>query len=178
MSEDLYPSTPNQAPSPNVPAPESNPAGDDGLFAVFESLPALETVVTHVILFALVWSVLYSVLCMAYFYFFNIKYHDRESERLKDGYENGYLVALKLWVSNLAALGLALGYYLFRDTAFGFVLGLLTLLGFFVKLFYYDLRLLPEIKTGAGSFWVGVGQTRDTVYSRLTQRAGAGDDKK
>ena len=175
MSEDLYPSTPNELPSPTVPA-ETTPTSDGGFLPALDGLPSLETILAHVVLFALVWSFLYSVLCMAYFYFYNIKYHDRESERLKDGYQNGYLVAVKLWVSNLAALlGVTL-YYAVRETAFRVPVGLLVLLGYFVKLFYYDLRLLPEISKGADSFWVKIGQTRETVYSRLTQKTP--DEKK
>ena len=175
MSEDLYPSTPNELPSPTT-SVETVASPETSLFSAFEDFPSLETIITHVVLFALVWSFLYSILCVAYFYFYNIKYHDRESERLQDGFKNGYLVAVKLWASNLVALLLVAVYYVLRDSAFRIPLGLLALLGYFVKLFYYDLRLLPEIATGASSFWEKIGQTRETVYSRLTQKTP--DEKK
>lgn len=168
MSEDLYPSTPNQ---PDLtPAEVETAPLDLPDFDILGIFPNLDTFLAHVMLFGLVWSTMYSVLCVAYFYYYNVKHHDRETTRLADGYENGYLVAVKLWASNLVALTVAGLYLAFRRSAFGFLLGLVVFGVYFAKVFWYDLRLLPEIKDTANTAWENLAKARDNAYTRLTQK--------
>jgi small-conductance mechanosensitive channel len=150
MSDELYPTNKSTIENSNTSIIESSPTQTRDPIVLNLNV---ETVLTHVILFALCFTILYSILSIGYGYYYNIKYHDRESERLKDGYENGFLVALKIWLSNFVCILLAAIYYFLRSTAIAPIVGFIVIFCFLVKILYYDIQQIVVVKETAIKFW-------------------------
>ncbi len=163
MSEDLYEAI-SPANADTASAVESASESSQGFFPL--SIPPLETILTHLLIFTLVWTISYSLFFMIWFFFYNVKHHDRESPRLKQGYEDGYLAAVKIWASNLAFI-LILGLYaLLRTSSTRYFWGFVAIGAFLVKVFYYDLKLIPGIKDKVQEIYGGIG----AFLKKITQK--------
>jgi hypothetical protein len=176
MNEDLY-QVDNATSSTTSSVVENTTA--DSTASLFSSLPPLDTLIAHVILFATVWSFMYTLIALAYFYYYNVKYHDRESKNLKDGYENGYLVAVKLWASNLVCLALVGVYLLVLNSLSGkIIVGTLVLIAYTIKIAYFDLVMLPEYKKPVTKIYEETGKYLSTFITKLTEKPKPAGDKK
>lgn len=173
MNEDLYPSNnpTNIEPEPAI-ATATTTDNTSGGFFEFGSieLPELDVIISHIILFSLIWSILYTLIAFAEFYFYNIKHHDRESGRLKRGFKDGWQVALKLWLSNLVCLVVTAFYMYFRETGARFLFGVISILLFVIKICYYDVRIIPVINKPAQQFWDFVKNTLDSLVKKITEK--------
>lgn len=167
MSEDLYESI-NPVNPENQDQVEAVPetSGGEGLSFGIVDIPPLETILTHLLIFSLVWTVMYSVYFMILFFYYNVKHHDREAPRLKSGYQDGFLGAVKIWTSNLIFVLIMGLYALLRTSSTRYFWGFLAMVAFLAKIFYYDLRLIPKVRDRVNEIYTSIANT----IKKLTER--------
>ncbi len=167
MTEDLY-----QDPATSfLPAPENiitEVSNSQGVLGI--SLPVI---ISYINVFAFAWCVLYSIIYFADFYFYLVKYADKEVPRMQKGAKS-FKNAVLLWAGYLVCL-IFFGLYVgFQDSVVSGLFGFLAIAVYLVKIFYFDLTRVYKIGDNVKKVYASVGET----FSNLLKNIGGSGDKK
>ena len=94
--------------------------------------------------FLLAWTIFYSFILVADFYFYRVKYNEGQVSREKRGVKS-LTSAAQMWFGYLIYLVLFILQLSFRDQWYNVIFGILAVLYMFVKLIVIDLPRIPVI---------------------------------
>jgi len=175
MTEDLYPVEAN----PVIPEVVTTPpvtAASEVVGSGFLGLN-LDLLVSYINVLVLAWCIFYSVFYICDFYFYLIKYPDREVERMQKGAKS-FQLAVYLWSGYLVCLVFFGLYLLSRGTALAGVAGVVTIIAYLYKLLGVDLPRTYYIGEPIANIYKQIGKSFSDIFNGLLASNSSGDKKK
>ncbi|NJS40996.1 hypothetical protein HC766_01225 [Candidatus Gracilibacteria bacterium] len=174
MTTDLYP----QQNNPNIPDVLTPTISNSSevINSGFLSL-SLDSMISYLNVFTLAWCIFYSVFYICDFYFYLIKYPDRELGRMKKGAKS-FQNAFYIWVGYLICLGGFALYIISKNTSFANFVGVITILIYCIKILIIDIQRIYYVGEPIFKIYSQIGKFFSDTFDSLFQPAPKDKDKK
>jgi hypothetical protein len=164
MLEDFYPTT-NQ-PTNITPGIVQTPTVATTEITTNLNALNLDLIISYLNSFILAWCIFYTLFYLSSYYYYYIKFPDREVERMKNGLKSFQSGAF-LWYSYFICL-IPFGIYIFVSGGIekGFF-GVLTIICFLVKVLFFDLPRIDYIGESISKFYKSAGEAISSFIENL-----------